>query len=57
MNSFRSQDLLNRKCVCKRGVVGIPTIIKDGVFYGLTLDGKPWQSKIPKLLKDQNNEQ
>lgn len=42
-------------CKCARGVVGIVFSIqgvKQKRYRGLTLDGRPWESKAPTLVSE-----
>lgn len=46
------EHFLNKLCVCAKNIVGTPTSYRHGVFFGLTLDGRKWQSRCPILVKD-----
>lgn len=37
-------------CSCTTGKVGVVTHEKDGIYYGVAVDGSNWQSKSPELL-------
>jgi hypothetical protein len=45
--------MIGARAVCSKGVVGIITGFKNGIWIGYRVDnGKPWQSKHPILLSE-----